>query len=117
LKDILLAPDGDLRISDKGDITLTDSVRQAVRLRLLWFLGEWRFAPSFGMPYFEDILIKTPNIERVKQLVRNEAMTVVEVTDVRNVAVAVNSAERTAKISLDIVTSEEIYREELTINA
>ena len=44
MKDILLTLDGDLSVSERGDIALTDGVRQSVRIRLQWFLGEWRFA-------------------------------------------------------------------------
>ena len=33
---------GDLEITPAGDICTTSSVAQAVRIRLRWFLGEWR---------------------------------------------------------------------------
>jgi hypothetical protein len=35
MKDILLTSDGDLKIDEQGDISLTDSIRQAIRIRLL----------------------------------------------------------------------------------
>lgn|GEM_PF-3755842 len=60
--DILLTPDGDLNITENGDIQLPESVRQAIRIRLLWFFSEWRFAPEIGVPYFEDFLIKNLTI-------------------------------------------------------
>ncbi len=116
MKDILLDGNGDLQITD-GDIALTDSVRQAVRVRLLWFFGEWRFAPQYGIPYFEDILIKNPDIEKIKQIVRSEALTVDEVIDVKNITVTVDKQTRSALIIIDIVTAEETYREEVLINA
>ena len=115
MKDILLTPDGDLFINENGDITLTDSVRQAVRIRLQWFFNEWRFAPQYGVPYFEDILIKNPDIERVRRIIRDEAASVDEVQDVQNIRIAVNKAERTAQVTLDIVIAEETYREEVLI--
>lgn len=34
MKDILLTADGDLAIGETGDISITDSVRQAIRVRL-----------------------------------------------------------------------------------
>ena len=113
--DILLTPDGDLQINEQGDIALTQSTRQAVRVRLLWFFDEWRFAPPFGVPYFEEILIKNPDIESIRRIIRDEAQSVDEVIDARNIRIAVNSPERSAVVTLDIVTTEETYREEVLI--
>lgn len=44
--DLKLNNSGDLEISDTGDVMLTQSVRQAVEIRLRWLFGEWRFAPG-----------------------------------------------------------------------
>ena len=113
MKDILLTPDGDLHVSESGDIAITDSVRQAARIRLQWFLGEWRFAPQFGVPYYEDILIKKPNIARIRSIVREEVLSVDEARDVRNITINIDNPARKAAIALDIVTAEETYREEV----
>ena len=117
MKDILLTADGDLHVSESGDIAITDSVRQAARIRLQWFSGEWRFAPAFGVPYYEDILIKKPNIGRIRSIVRDEVLSVVEALDARNIKVDIDAPARTAAIAFDIVTAEETYREEVLIHA
>ena len=116
MKDILLTADGDRLVNETGDISITDSVRQAVRIRLLWFLNEWRFTPQYGVPYFEDILTKNPSRERVKGIIRRETVSVDEVLDARNISLVINKPAREAKISLDIVTAEETYREEMGIH-
>jgi len=113
--DILLTPDGDLNITENGDILLTESVRQAIRIRLLWFFSEWRFAPELGVPWFEDILIKNPNMNRIRRIIRNEVMSVDEVRDVRNLNIDLGAQNRRAVIRFEAVTSEEIYREEVEI--
>ena len=115
MKDILLTYDGDLHLNEYGDIEITDSVRQAVRIRLLWFFSEWRFAPGFGVPYFEEILVKKPNLLRIKRIIRDEAMSVDEVRDVQNISIDLNKTKRAAIVSLDIVTAEETFREEVEI--
>jgi hypothetical protein len=107
--------DGDLLVDEFGDIKLTDSVRQAVRIRLLWFFAEWRFAPRFGVPYFEEILIKNPNLARIRGIIITEAESVDEVTEARNVRFEVNKASRNARITLDIVVGERTYTEEVMI--
>ena len=115
LKDILLTVDGDLLISATGDISPTDSIRQAVRIRLLWVLDEWRFAPQYGTPYFESVLIKKPDVERIRRIIRDEVMAVKGVLDVRNIEIRIDAPARRATASLDVVLEEMSYREEVDI--
>ena len=55
--DLKLNESGDLEVNDFGDVMLTQSVRQAVLIRLRWLFGEWRFAPEAGVPYFDRIMV------------------------------------------------------------
>ena len=116
MKDILLTADGDRLITEAGDISLTDSVRQAVRIRLLWFFQEWRFSPQYGIPYFEEVFIKNPHIERIKRIIRDETVSVAEVLDARNIVITLNKPVRKASVTLDVVTAEETFRQEVEIN-
>ena len=111
--DILLTPNGDLDITDHGDIRLTESIRQAIRIRLLWFSGEWRFAPGLGVPYLEEIFIKGPNIGRIRRIVRKQVMEVREVQDVRNISINIDAGTRLARIAFDVALEEGTYREEV----
>lgn len=113
--DLLLNSGGDLKINGSGDIMLTESVRQAVAIRLRWFFSEWRFAPDYGVPWFEDVLVKNPNDARIRQLIREECMAVEGVKDVRGIDLTVDSATREAVMRLKIVTAEQTYAEELKI--
>ena len=113
--DILLTRDGDLSINDWGDIALTRSVRQAVRIRLLWFFGEWRFAPGLGVLYWEEVFVKNPNVGRIRRIVREQVMGVEEVQDVRNISIDITAGTRIARIAFDVTLEEEIYREEVDI--
>jgi hypothetical protein len=117
MKDILLTAAGDLRVSEYGDIALTDSVRQAVRIRLQWFFDEWRLGPQFGIEYFELFLVKAPNKEQMRQAIRDAVMSVDEVVDAENIDITIDNATRKATITLDIVTDGETFREELLIHA
>ena len=113
--DILLTENGDLAINEWGDIELTESIRQAIRIRLQWFFKEWRFAPLKGVPYFESILVKNPNHGRIKRIVRREVRGVKGVLDVRNISVSVNSASRLARIAYQAVLSDREFRDEVEI--
>jgi hypothetical protein len=114
--DILLTKDGDIHIDEWGDISLTESIRQAVRIRLLWFFNEWRFAPPFGVPYWEEVLVKNPNVERIRRRIRDEVLTADGVLEVRNIRVDINPQTRVAQITFDIVTDTETYHEEVEIS-
>ena len=113
--DILLTSDGDLSVTEWGDIVLTESVRQAIRIRLLWFFGEWRFAPDIGIPYWEEFFVKNPNLSRIRRIVRNEVLSVREVNDVREIQIDIVNQTRAATISFVAATNEETFREEVGI--
>lgn len=114
--DILLDGGGDYKISDTGDIVLTQSVRQAICIRLKWFLGEWRLGPLIGLDYWGTVLVKNPNLVKVRQAIRDEILSVDEVTAVNRVDLKADAASRQLIVSFEAVTSEETFREEVKIN-
>jgi len=116
LKDILLTESGDLAVTSSGDISLTDSVCQAIKIRLLWFLGEWRLGTSLGLPWFEEILIKNPNKLRIEQVLRDEILSVDEVTDVKSISCRVDAEQRAAFINYVVCVGDEVLRGEVIIN-
>ena len=74
--DIRLDKDGDIMVSPVGDISLTESVRQAVLIRLRWIYQEWRLGPEMGFPWFEEIFVKNPNTVKIRSLIRDEILQV-----------------------------------------
>lgn len=114
--DIFLTLDGDINITNVGDISLTTSIRQAIIIRLKWFFNEWRFIPQYGIPYFEDILVKNPNTVKIKSIIRKEIMTVDGVIEVRNVDIKIDN-KRNAVLTFEAVSTEEIIKEEIIIYA
>lgn len=115
--DILLDSGGDLMVSETGDISLTESVRQAIRIRLLWFLGEWRFGPLIGLDYWGTVLVKNPNMVKIRQAIRDEIMSVDEVTAVNYVDLKHDVKGRTLAVRFEAVTDEETIRDEVIISA
>lgn len=111
--DIAMTNDGDIKAGD--DIELTGSVRQSVLIRLRWFLGEWKFSPGAGLPYFEEFLKKRPDAERIRQYIREAALGVPGVLDVKDINVLIDPKTRSADMSMTVVTDEGAYREELTV--
>lgn len=117
MKDVLLTSDGDLLINPVGDISINDSVQQAIAVRLRWFADEWRLGRDIGVPYFEEILIKNSDTSRIEQIVRNEILSVDEVDDVKSVACEVRPEIRTAFIRYEACVGETILRGGIEINA
>ena len=72
--DILLE-NGDLCFRN-GDIVLKNSVRQKINIRLKWFFQEWRWDDEVGLPYFEHIFIKNPDINQIRELIEDEIFNV-----------------------------------------
>ena len=113
--DFKLNAAGDLELTDSGDITPTESIVQAVRIRLRWFFGEWRLGPGLGFPYFEQLLIKNPNESKLRGLIRDSVTAVDGVTDVTDVQFNINKTTRKAAVSITFTTDEETFREEMEI--
>jgi hypothetical protein len=113
--DIKLNADGDLDVNAFGDISTTESVRQAVLIRLRWIYDEWRLGPEYGFPWFEEVFVKNPNTVKIKQLIREEILKVSEVRAAEVMKVDYDPAKRTAKFYYTVKVGEETYREEVTL--
>lgn len=114
--DILLDKSGDIHLSPDGDISTTDSARQAILIRLRWIFAEWRLGPEFGFPWFEEVFVKNPNTEKIRQIVRNKIMSVKNVRDVNVSKVVFDKANRTAVVKYSGKVCEEIFEDEVILN-
>lgn len=113
--DLKLDKNGDLALSDSGDISVTDSIIQAVRIRLLWFFGEWRLSPTMGFPYFEHLFVKNPNETKLRHLIRETVLQVDGVADVSEIVFQIDRKMRQSTIFLTVKTDEDIFREEVKL--
>lgn len=116
MKDIRLNDAGDIAVTEYGDITLTESVKQKILIRLRWIKEEWRLGPDLGFSWFEDVLVKNPNLDNIQQLLREEILDVEGVTDAEVTEVKYNARERKATFHFTYTVDEQIYKEEVTIN-
>lgn len=112
--DILLDKNGDLYF-EGADIILANSVRQKINIRLRWFFQEWRWDDEAGIPYFEYLFIKNPDLDQVKEIIEEQIFNVDEVTEVNNVSIEIDSKNRGATITYEVATDEKSFREEVVI--
>lgn len=113
--DILLDKNGDLFVSPQGDIGLGNSVAQKIRIKLLWFVNEWKWDIEEGMPYREGLLVKNPDISYFEGIVRGTIFEVDEVTEVKDVEIVCDIKTRSATIKYTAITDYETIKEEVNI--
>ena len=115
--DIKITKGGDLDITETGDIQLTHSIQQDILIHLRWILEEWRLGPEFGLPYFQDILVKNPNLEIVKRDIVNEIMKCDKIVNASIEDLNYDPKARTLKVRYKAETDEESFREEVELYA
>ena len=96
VRDLLLDSSGDLVVTD-GDLQLVggaDSIRQDAEVRLRFVRGEWFLATVAGVPYFDEILVKSPNLARVRALLVAELLATPGVSAVTDLSLALDGAAR-----------------------
>jgi hypothetical protein len=101
---------GDLRIERGRFAKLTtfgDAVAQAVRVELLWWLGEWFLDTSRGMPYVEKLLRRGVTEPTIRALMKRRIEAVDGVLRVQSMTVTLDRRTRLGEVTdLVIVTTE-----------
>lgn len=103
MKDFLLDPiTGSLDFSSR-DIQFTGNiseyVRQKLYLKLSIFKGEYFLKKSEGLPYFEDILIKNPDLRYVEDLIKTKIFEIPEIEAITSFTLDLNSSTRVMTIN------------------
>lgn len=90
---------GDLDTSDGLQLVSgVEYARQKIRQRLQLFLGEWFLDTRLGVPWFESILVKSPDLKFVQGTLRNVISAVPGVTSVQTVEAAFDRSSRSLTI-------------------
>lgn len=96
----------DLLIEDY-DLVLTDDKEQLVqnlKIRLLFFLGEWFLDITRGVPYFEEILIKNPNQARVESILKQQILETENVNEMLEFNLNYDSLNRVLNLTFKVDT-------------
>lgn len=78
----IFGPSNDLVVVD-GDLTLigeSAAIRQAVLQILQTFAGEWFLDTTKGIPYFQQVFVKNPNLDLIQAVMQRA------ITDVPGIA-------------------------------
>jgi hypothetical protein len=106
--DLKLSSTHDLLLKD-GKLLLTEGASQRaqqIKIALLTFLGEWEFDTSIGIPYLEQILVKTPNKFRVEAILRKKILAVQGVRRITAFGLDINRINRSLSVHFVAETDE-----------
>lgn len=117
MKDILLDGNGDIVLDASGDICFTDSVKQAIEIRLRWFENEWKLGPDIGIPYFSEGFVKSPNKTILEERMREAISSVDEVDEIESFELTIDNARRKMTVAFVVKCAGDAITEgAVTIN-
>lgn len=88
-------------VLSKGDFTFTsdlEAIRQAVQIRCQTFLGEWFLDLDAGIPYFQNVFVKSPNVAAIRQVFKSKIESVPGVLEVTKLDLDYNRSTRQLRI-------------------
>lgn len=110
---------GDLDVST-GDLRLVtgaDAVEQHLKIRLRFFLGEWKLNPLEGIPYYDKVLVKNPDVGVIEVLFRRVILTTPGVVSLDDLELTL-SAERVLSVDFTATldTGEAVVVEDFVLD-
>lgn len=100
-------------VVDSGNLLLIDNrerIAQQAKIRLWRWRGEWFLDSRDGLPYRESILVKTPNLKHIRQLIISELKGVEGVTNA-TAKLSYDPQYRTLSVAFELTTDYGIIRE------
>lgn len=85
-----------------GNVTMTGDLAQRLDCLLRTFRGEWWLDPSIGVPWFEEVLKKNPDLQVIRQLLVSVLMSDSEVASVSRMDVELDRITRTLGVSFEV---------------
>jgi len=90
------------------DLMLIDNaerVAQQILISLRFWYGEWFLDTEQGVPYLEYILIKNPNINHIRQILRETISSVEGVVSIEKLELDYNPTERNLLVEYAVTTN------------
>ena len=103
--------DNNLELVDRDFFLTVDTSRyvaQKLRVRLSFFRGEWYLNAEKGIPYYDEILVKNPNLNFIEDLLKAEISTVPEVEELLDFVLEYEGTTRELSVTFTVrITSGE----------
>lgn len=95
--DLLLASDGAL-------IEGPQRITQQIKCTLLTLYGEWFLDTTFGVPYFESVMVKNPNRSEIEAILKDRIIDVPGVSGVQQMTMQIDREARTLRVDFVAAT-------------
>lgn len=109
MADLKLDANGDLEIGPDGDLIIVrglDAIMQHLRIRLQFFRGEWFLDTRLGIPYFEEVLRKAPDLNVVQSIIRDAITTTPGVISITEFSLDYDGVTRSLSLDGKALTTE-----------
>ena len=114
-RDLALGPDGDL-LFEGGRLALTtgvEAIQQSISMRLRLYRGEFFRDVTAGMPHYELVLVKNPNLVAIRAAFTSCILDTPGVLALSSLSLDYSSTERRLTVTATVTTDAG----ELTLNA
>ena len=96
----------DLALTDAKNLRMTTTngeyVAQKIETTLSFFYGEWFLNYVLGIPYFQDIFVKNPDINLVNTIFRNAIINIEEVEEIIKFETEFDTSLRQYSLDLEV---------------
>lgn len=99
---------GDLILVD-GDLVINagaDAVRQSVMQRLKTYLGEWYLDNRVGVPYYQEILVKNPDLGKIDAIFQNAILDTPGILSLDKYRAVLNRVERRYEVAFKATSTD-----------
>lgn len=77
---------------------------QLVKSRLLTILGEWTPEPTLGMPWFDSVMTKAPDLSLIEGLIMDVILGTDHVLDVSSISLNLDKSTRTLSVTFSAIS-------------
>ena len=110
-KDLTLKSDDSLRVTENN----VEFISQKIEQRLQFALGEWFLNRELGIPYYTDILVKSPNLNIVNNIFREAITDIEEIDEIISFETSFDTTERSYTVNFEVKANGESVTSEVLV--
>lgn len=84
--------------------TKEEEITQRLKIRLLWFKGDWKYDENYGIDYFNEVFVKGFDLSEIDDMYRLAISSEEGVQDLLSYSSSFNSSTRELQVKAKIVT-------------
>lgn len=107
--DIALSTSTHDLVFTNGELTIVsglDAIAQHVKIRLLFFRGEWELNLDEGVPYWTDILVIGPDLRAIESLLRQVILGTPGITSIVSFSLEHDRTNRSLEAVFEAITTD-----------